>query len=76
MFEGVNDDGSEVMGELWSFPLAILDDVIGQVKKGQLPRHLGCKQRQGSVRDGMRLSHATCSASNINTQSIHPLKDL
>ena len=36
MFEGVHDDGCKVLGELWSFPLAVLDDIVGQVDKGQL----------------------------------------
>lgn len=42
MFECINDDGSKVLGELWSFPLAVLDDVIGQIQEGQLARYLSC----------------------------------
>lgn len=42
MFECINDDWSKVLGELWSFPLAVLDDVIGQIQEGQLARYLSC----------------------------------
>lgn len=36
MFECINDDRRKVLGELWSFLLAVLNDVIGQIKEGQL----------------------------------------
>ncbi len=36
MFECIDDDWCKVLGELWSFLLAVLNDVIGQVKEGQL----------------------------------------
>lgn len=42
MFECINNDWSKVLGELWSFPLAVLDDVIGQIQEGQLARYLSC----------------------------------
>lgn len=42
MFECINDDRCKVLGEFWSFLLAVLNDVIGQVKEGQLARYLSC----------------------------------
>lgn len=44
MFEGINNDRSKVLGELRSFLLAVLDDVVGEVEEGELPGYLGCRQ--------------------------------
>lgn len=45
MFEGINNDRSKVLGELRSFLLAVLDDVVGEVEEGELPGYLGCRHR-------------------------------
>lgn len=36
MFECIDDDWCEVLGEFWPFLLAVLNDIIGQVQEGQL----------------------------------------
>lgn len=41
MPEGVHNDRSKVLCELWSLPLAVLDHVIGQIDEGELAGHLG-----------------------------------
>lgn len=42
MFECINDDWCKVLGEFWPFLLAVLNDVIGQVKESQLAWYLSC----------------------------------
>ncbi len=42
MFERINDDRCKVLGEFWTFLLAVLNDVVGQVKEGQLAWYLSC----------------------------------
>lgn len=37
MWTGVHEDRLKVFGEFWSFLLAVLDDIIGQIQKCQLP---------------------------------------
>lgn len=37
MWAGINKDRLKVFGEFWSFLLAVLDYVIGQIQKCQLP---------------------------------------
>lgn len=37
MWTGIHEDRLKVFGEFWSFLLAVLDDIIGQIQKCQLP---------------------------------------
>lgn len=37
MRAGIDEDSLKVFGELWSFLLAVLDDIVGQVEERQLP---------------------------------------
>lgn len=41
MGAGVDEDSLEVFGELGSFFLAVLDDVVGQIQESQLPAAFG-----------------------------------
>lgn len=43
MFECVDYDRRKILSEFRPFPLAVLDDIIGQVEEGQLARHLSCR---------------------------------
>lgn len=37
MRAGVDENRLKVFGELWSFLLAVLDDIVGQIEERQLP---------------------------------------
>lgn len=43
MGAGIDKDGLKVFGELWSFLLAVLDDIIGQIQERQLSVAFSCK---------------------------------
>lgn len=46
MFERIDDDWREVICELWSFPLAVLYNIIRKIQEGQFTRNLGYTERK------------------------------
>lgn len=46
MGTGIDEDRFKVFGELWSFLLTVLNDIIGQVQEGQLPVAFSCTTRR------------------------------
>lgn len=46
MFKGVDNYWSEVLGELWPFSFAILDDIVCEIKECQFTRYLGWKKKK------------------------------
>lgn len=49
MGASINKDRLKVFGELWSFLLAVLDDIIGQIQERQLPVAFSWRRHKNTI---------------------------